>query len=267
MYISQWLKQSVDDLQKHDIPTARLDALVLLEDELQHDRSWLLSHPEHVLQGSELKKLNKKIVQRARHTPLAYIRGHAEFYGREFAVNAHTLVPRPETETMLELLKALQPADDTTILDVGTGSGCIAITVALEFPNAIVRGCDIDNNGLEIARQNADTLQATVSFYTDDLLTHAEPCNILLANLPYVPTDFHINTAATHEPKHAIFGGSDGLDLFRHMFGQIQSASWQPQHLFTESLPSSHAAMADIAKAAGYQLVVTDDFIQHFSRV
>jgi len=99
--ISAWLKQSQGLLKDAEISTARLDCLVLLEDALGKDRAWLLSHPDEALQGSILEKLNTKIVQRAKHIPLAYLRGHAEFYGRDFSVNAHTLVPRPETETII----------------------------------------------------------------------------------------------------------------------------------------------------------------------
>jgi hypothetical protein len=108
MTIGDWLRTATNQLNDAGIATGRLDCLVLLEDALGYDRAWLLSHPEQELQRSELKKLNTKIVQRVQHIPLAYIRGHAEFYGREFAVNEHTLVPRPETETMLDMLKRIR---------------------------------------------------------------------------------------------------------------------------------------------------------------
>src|SRR4051794_37561413 len=103
--VSDWLRQSVASLEGAGISTARLDCLVLLEDETGKDRAWLLAHPEYELQGSDLNILNTKIIQRMQHVPLAYIRGRSEFYGRDFMVNAHTLVPRPETEGMIELLR------------------------------------------------------------------------------------------------------------------------------------------------------------------
>lgn len=264
MNIKTWLFNTQNMLIRAGISTARLDCLVLLGDELGKDKSWLLSHSEYELQGSELEKLNTKIAQRALHVPLAYIRGHAEFYGREFAVSPHTLVPRPETETIIELLKLLGLPTKARILDVGTGSGCIAITAALEIPGTKVSACDIDKKCLEIALQNAEKLSANVRFFESNLLHHAEACDALLANLPYVPDNFQINTAATHEPRHALFGGPDGLDLYREMFRQVQDNNWQPCYILTESLPPQHAALADIAKAAGFRLQRTDDFIQLF---
>src|SRR5579875_2334673 len=108
MNTTAWLANATAQLNAANVPTARLDCLVLLENATGKDRAWLLSHPELELQGSVLKKLNTKIVQRAQHVPLAYIRGKAEFYGHELAVNAHTLVPRPETETMIDMLKRVR---------------------------------------------------------------------------------------------------------------------------------------------------------------
>jgi release factor glutamine methyltransferase len=264
--ISAWLKQSQGLLKDAEFSTARLDCLVLLEDALGKDRAWLLSHPDEALQGSILEKLNTKIVQRAKHIPLAYLRGHAEFYGRDFSVNAHTLVPRPETETIIELVKSLRLSAGTRILDVGTGSGCIATTSALELPEAHVSACDIDKNCLQTAAANANTLGANVTFFESNLLAQVDPQDVLLTNLPYVPDNFQINTAATHEPRHALFAGPDGLDLYREMFEQIAANSWKPQYILAESLPPQHEVLADIAKAAGFRLKKTDDFIQLFER-
>ncbi|MEJ0073077.1 MAG: HemK/PrmC family methyltransferase [Candidatus Saccharibacteria bacterium] len=305
MKIADWLKQSQTTLKDAGISTARLDCLVLLEDSTRKNRAWLLSHAEEQLQIEMVEKLNTKIVQRAQHMPLAYIRGKAEFYGREFAVNEHTLVPRPETETMIELLKSLfspsrhpeldsgssqkdsaggtttkldsslrwndnmsdeqkTPGPGTCILDVGTGSGCIAITAALELPDTFVQACDIDAKCLETAGLNAEKLGANVHVYESDLLSHVGACDILLCNLPYVPDDFAINTAATHEPKHALFGGKDGLDMYRTMFDQIEANDWKPRYILTESLPPQHTELAGIAKAVGFALSKTDDFIQLF---
>jgi len=265
MTIGEWLKQAQAALEGAKILTARLDCLVLLADELAKDKSWLLSHPEYKLQGSILENLNTKIAQRATHTPLAYIRGHAEFYGREFVVNKHTLVPRPETESMIELVKSLKPAAGTHILDIGTGTGCIAITTALELPSTQVSACDNDEACLKIAEKNAKKLGATVTFFSSNLLAAAPPQEIILTNLPYVPNDFAVNTAATFEPGLALFGGPDGLDLYRTLFNQITLGSWRPHHIITESLPEQHEQLATIAVAAGFRLKASDDLAQLFT--
>jgi len=274
MLVSDWLIEAQQILKSARISTARLDCLVLLEDESGKDRSWLLSHPEHYLQGSSFENLNTKITQRAQHVPLAYIRGKAEFYGREFKVDEHTLVPRPETETMIELLRGLWDgathATQWIIADIGTGSGAIAITTKLELPETDVLAVDIDPQCVRVAKQNSQSLRADITVVPGDLL---EPlfgmvpaADVLLCNLPYVPDDFQINTAATHEPKHAIFGGKDGLDLYRMLFNQLRKLSPKPRYIFAESLPTQHDALATIARAAGYSLEKTDDFIQLFTR-
>lgn len=275
MNIQTWLTTQTAVLKEAGVSTARLDCLVLLSDELQKDKSWLLSHSDYELQGSEIENLNTKIVQRSQHVPLAYLRGHAEFYGREFFVNSHTLVPRPETETIIDLLKRLVSSgfanSSATCADIGTGSGAIAITAKLELPTLHVIATDIDAECLNTAARNAQSLQAEATFLHGNLL---EPLgeqktgnipDIILANLPYVPDNFQINTAATHEPRHALFGGADGLDLYRELFEQIQQNGWKPQYILAESLPPQHEVLAGIAKAAGYRLEQTDDFIQLFT--
>jgi len=264
MTVQQWLAQAISQLTAAGVNTARLDCLVLLEDATGHDRSWLLAYPEHELQGSEVKKLHTKIVQRAQHVPLAYLRGRAEFYGREFRVNAHTLVPRPETEALIGLLKDLELPDGSRLTDVGTGSGCIAITAALELPHLRVSACDIDEDCLRTARMNAAMLGAAVNFFTSDLLDAAELPDVILANLPYVPDNFQINLAASHEPRHALFGGPDGLDVYRELFRQLSDGP--TVYVLAESLPPQHETLAGIAKVAGFALAKTDDFIQCFRR-
>jgi len=268
MQAGYWIRVSTEQLTTAGISTARLDCLVLLEDLTGKDRSWLLSHPEHKLQGSIIEILSKKIAQRAQHIPLAYIRGHAEFYGRKFAVDNHTLVPRPETEAMIELLKVVAVQPGAAILDIGTGSGCISITASLELPEAHVSACDIDMDCLKIAQENAVSLEANVRFFESNLLFNTGPhdrWDIVLANLPYVPNDYPINMAATHEPRLALFGGSDGMDLYRILFGQINILTAKPLYVLAESLPQQHTNLAAIAKKAGYSLHKTDDLIQLFA--
>lgn len=277
MSLDVWLAQKTKQLKDTGVSTARLDCLVLLEDALGKDRSWLLAHPETECKGPTLKLLNEQIDRRVGHEPLAYIRGKSEFYGREFAVTPDTLEPRSETETMIDLLKSHIPHllkdGPLYIVDVGTGSGCLAITAKLEFPISTVYATDISEPCLEIAKQNAKKLKADLEFYRGNLL-EALPASsvrghsIILANLPYVPDAHTVNQAAMFEPKIAIFGGPDGLDIYRELFLQIakslQFDSEKPQYVLCESLPFQHTELTQIAKTAGYKLKTSEDFIQVF---
>lgn len=267
--VSEWLSQSQNLLEAAGVETARLDSLVLLSDELGRDKSWVLAHPEYVLQGSVLKKLSTKITQRAQHVPLAYIRGKAEFYGREFVVNEHVLVPRPESEAMIDLLKQVtNPDSQVSIIDVGTGSGCLAITAKLELTNSTVVALDVSHECLRVAKQNATKLVADITFLESDLLDSMKDSSfkiqdsILLANLPYVPNDYPINNAAAHEPPLALFGGSDGLKLYRKLFSQAKEL--RVTCIITESLAEQHAGLIKIARENAFRHASTDGLAQLF---
>jgi release factor glutamine methyltransferase len=263
---SQWLAQATKQLDAAGIGTARLDCLILLEDAAGKDRSYLLAHPDSVLSDAQLARLNALLERRSRHEPLAYIREKTEFYGREFFVNHSVLEPRPETETMIELLKKIDLPPNPILADVGTGSGAIAITAKLELPHANIIAADIDPRCLAVARKNAERLHVEITFQESDLLsTVTQTPDIILANLPYVPDTYHINEAAMEEPRIAIFGGPDGLDLYRKMFDQIDSLDQKPSHILTESLPFQHHGLAAIARKHGYIQIQKDDFIQVFS--
>lgn len=248
------------------IATARLDALVLLEDATGMDRAWLLAHPEHTLTAAQSKKFVTWIARRAKHEPLAYIRGKSEFYGRDFKVNARTLEPRPESETMIELFKSLDLPEGAVVADVGSGSGGIGITVALERPEIQINFLDIDPDTLAIARSNARMHGVRGQYYQGDLLeAWGIEYDVLLCNLPYVPDSHTINEAAMFEPKIAIFGGPDGLDLYRRLFAQLATGKYGKPIVLTESLPFQHEALAQIASVHGYKHDKTEDFIQLFS--
>ncbi len=265
-----WLKAACQRLEKAGISTARLDCLVLLEDILGKDKAFILAHPERKLTPALVTKLDGQIQQREAHTPLAYIRGKTEFYGREFIINKDVLEPRPESETMIDMLKKLsQLTKITEIVDVGTGSGALAITAKLELPNLKVTGVDIEATCLSVARQNAQRRALTITLKKSDLLESVvvTPGAVLLCNLPYVPDDYKLNDAAMNEPKKAIFGGEDGLDLYRRLFKQIEALPHRPAYVLTESLPFQHKALAKIAKKQGFKEFRNEDFIQVFANI
>lgn len=267
-----YLESTSARLTSAGVITARLDCLVLMEDVIGEDRSYILAHPEVELNDVQLRELEEKIARRSRHEPLAYIRGKSEFFGREFIVTANTLQPRPETETMIELLLEMENGKlkKQNIIDVGTGSGCLAITAKLELPDCRVSATDISAEALDIAMRNARNLQVEINFQQGHLLapllsiTYNLPPTIL-ANLPYVPKSYPINESARFEPDVALFAGDDGLDLYRELFTQCRKFSRPPDTVFTESLPEQHGALADIATEHGYKLQQSSGFIQVFT--
>jgi len=274
MKINDWLQQATQALSKAGIATARLDALVLLEDQTGKDRAWLLAHDEFEIDQANERKLKKLLNQRATHLPLAYVRGQTEFYGRTFVITPAVLEPRPESEAMIDLLKGLFQEGKLVgskekmvhVADVGTGSGALGITGALEVPHMAVELLEIDKNAAEIAKINVDKFTLNISVILSDLLTSAtHDYQILLCNLPYVTDGYQINSAAAHEPRIALFGGPDGLDVYRKLFIQVNNLPNKPLYILTESLPSQHEPLAALAAAAGYSLQTSDDFIQLFA--
>jgi len=264
MRLDHFLTEATSQLLNAGIESARLDALILLEDALHEDRARLLAHPEMQIPSAKIQALRTKIDRRTTHVPLAYIRGEASFYTHNFIVTEHVLIPRPETESMITLLGDLPLPAGPRIADIGTGSGCIGITAALELPGAEVLLCDVDPQALDVARRNAQALQASVSFHQADLLAGLPPCHVILANLPYVPNTYPINRAAKHEPAIALFAGTDGLDLYRRLFAEIEAV--KPVFILTEALLEQHNALAAIARAAGYRVVRADGLCQVFTR-
>jgi len=269
MTISVWLAYAKEKLENAGISTARLDSQLLLADILQHDRSWLMAHLDTVVTDSTRKELDKQLDERVNHVPLAYIRGKTEFYGREFYVDKRVLEPRPESETMINILKKIPDIDhQVEIIDVGTGSGALAITAKLELPNAKVVATDIDSECLQVAEKNAARYHVTIEFTQGDLLDPIEEIPgfsiVTLANLPYVPDDHFVNQAALQEPRLAIFGGADGLDPYRKLFSQAAGFGEKPRYILTESLPPQHRQLAIIAARYGFRQTNDDDFIQVF---
>ena len=273
MKLNDFLSRATKKLEIAGVGTARLDILIMLEDELKKDRANILAHPEIELSKTQLKRLNAKLHRREHHLPMAYIRGFTEFYKRKFRVNRHVLEPRPESETMVDILKDLAKisgpdAKSWRIADIGTGSGAIGITVALELHNHNVDLYDIDASALAVARHNCSLHELHLRTVKRDLLKNShKPYNVLLANLPYVPANFFMNQAAKLEPRIATYGGQDGLGVYRRLFEQLTHFSWHPKYILTEALPPQQDNLAKIAQSGGFKLFKSEDFIQVFSLV
>ena len=270
MSVGEFLTVNTALLRDAGIHTARLDCLVLLSDILNTNSAHILAHLDSPLTNRQQHALESAIQRRVTHEPLAYIRNTCDFFGRSFYVNRYTLVPRPESESMIELLQEMPVLQSETVIDVGTGSGALAITAKLERPQAVVIGLDISRRSLAVAKRNAVSLGAEVSFMQSDLLTSLQPCPpapvTLLCNLPYVPASYTINQAASYEPSIALFGGIDGLNLYRRLFRRLDVWQTGGLCLITESLLEQHETLASIAKKHRFHLNDTNGLAQRFTR-
>ena len=191
------------------------EARALLADRLNVARERLLAHPEQVVDRDAAAAFRALAARRAAGEPLAYLLGMQEFYGRSFSVTPAVLVPRPETERLVELaLERIRTIDAPRVLDLGTGSGCIAITLALEHQGADVAATDIATSALNVARANAERLGARISFRGGawyEAIADDEKFDLIAANPPYVAAgDSHLDRLR-FEPRHALTDGSDGL--------------------------------------------------------
>lgn len=269
MQANQWLRMATLFLSAKGIATARLDSLVLLEDVLGVDRAKLLAEPNMEITDGAIAALQNLLSRRAQHEPLAYIRGRSEFYGRVFKISPAVLVPRPESETMIDLLKSLTDLpSQPKIADVGSGSGVLGITAALELPWAMVTLLEIDPAAAEIAKLNVVLQTTKISVIISDLLaTTPQNYDVLLCNLPYVPDDFVINEAAHHEPALALFSGPDGLEVYRQLFAQLMDFQNKPLFILTEAFPDQHDLLEALAETLGYKLLQAEDFIQVFQLI
>jgi release factor glutamine methyltransferase len=209
--------------------TSFLDASVLLAHILEKPRSWVLAHPEVVLTEKQQTQLNEALARLEDGEPFPYVLGHWEFFGLDLEVTPEVLIPRPETELLVE--KAIAWLQESpvrrTVADVGTGSGAIAISIAVNVPDAQILATDISPEALQVAQRNARKfgVDDRVQFVECDLLP-AQPelfttelhLDLLCANLPYIPTKtLHGLPVYGREPTVALDGGEDGLDLYRRL--------------------------------------------------
>jgi release factor glutamine methyltransferase len=232
--INQALKQATLILTQAGQTNARLDTQILLSHTLQIERSDLYAYPERVLTSEQERQFLTFIKRRSQGEPIAYLTGHKEFYGLDFLVDKRVLIPRPETELLvdaaLNACRHIFDAGRTSILaDIGTGSGIIPVTLAVLEPRlACLYASDISSDALEIAHLNClkHHVEGRVHLLYGDLLApFPEPIDILTANLPYVGTD-ELNElpldVRDYEPHLALFSGPLGLDLMRRFFIELQ---------------------------------------------
>jgi release factor glutamine methyltransferase len=234
--------------------TATRDAEFLLLHTLQIPRVTMVAHPTRELTPAQQTDYERNIVRRLRHEPIQYIIGQQEFYGLTFNVTPAVLIPRPETEHLVEAVLNLLPKDQPLkIVDVGTGSGAIAIALAIHLPLAAVTALDISTDALKIAEANArkHDVADRIRFLKSDLLTDLDPdpgtLDAVVSNPPYVPeSDRGIlhPQVRDHEPTTALFAGGSGLDIYRRLIPQAHK-SLKPNGLI--ALEIGHGQQEDLA--------------------
>ena len=220
------VKSSTEYLGKHGVDSARLNAEHLVAHVLgKKQRIDLYMEFDRPLGAKELDPLRELLRRRAKGEPLQHLLGTVEFHGRVFASDARALIPRPETEEFVELLLKLELPPGARCVDVGVGSGVIAITLAAERPTAEIHGVDASPAALALARENAEKLGATVRFAESDLLAALDgPFHLIAANLPYIATEELAGLAreVRCDPASALDGGSDGLRLIERCIAEAR---------------------------------------------
>lgn len=271
MTIEQWLEHATLKLKALEITSAKLDASLLLRHVIKKTSEFIVAHSDTQLSSAQLAALESMLSKRMDHTPVAYITHEKEFYGRSFFVDERVLIPRPESEAIIDLVKdvATEIDADVCIYDIGTGSGCLAITLSLELPKARITAADISLEVLEVAQHNAQKLEADVSFIQSDLLSSFTDLesSIIVANLPYVPEELVTSPEITKEPSLALFSGRDGLDHYKKLWSELAQQSSNPYYVCTESLIAQHQTMINLALSQNYRLVTTKDLVQLFTLI
>jgi len=271
--INEALRQAADRLQRV-AGTGALDAQFLMEHVAGIDKSSLLIHGDQLLRDDIEEHFFALVRRRELGEPIAYIIGAVGFYGRTFSVDARVLVPRPETEHLIDaVLDDLRARKKTggTLVDVGTGSGAIAITLACELPDLSVFATDISSDALEVARRNAagNNVFQHVTFLHGDLLAPLARfgrVDAIVANLPYIPADAIPITPdpVGYEPRVALDGGPDGLALYRRLLEQLPQATAPGASIFLEAAPGTIEPLAELAHTMlpGAHVEIGEDYAE-----
>jgi release factor glutamine methyltransferase len=258
--IGTTLEAAVRRLHAAGIDTARLDARLLLGDVLQVETADLVAHPERPLAAAEDERFRALIERRCRHQPVSQLLARREFWGLTFRVTADTLIPRPETETIVEQALAGLPDRKRTlrILDLGTGTGCLLLALLKELPRATGLAIDRSPAALAVARANAEALglgeraEFRLGNWTDGL---AERFDLIVSNPPYIATADMEQLApevARHEPNLALHGGRDGLDCYRAIARGLSECLDRDGRLLLEIGAGQGDSVATIFAAAGF---------------
>lgn len=249
--------------------TARLEAELLLAESAGIRRAAILAHPERELSPEQASRLERTVARRSRGEPLAYIVGRKEFYSLDLLVQPEVLVPRPETEVLVEAALQRLPAREARVVDLGTGSGAIALALKHERPGLAVTAVDRDDAALNVARTNAASLGLEVEWILSDWLSGlaGRRFDVIVSNPPYVASGDPHFRALAYEPRIALDGGADGLDAYRAIFRQAKTHLAPDGWLIVEHGFNQRDAVTDLANVLGYSIVEHIDDLTGLPRV
>lgn len=239
--------------------SARLDAELLLAERLGESRTWLFTHAEDTLSASEQQDFDALLERRLAGEPVAYILGRREFWSLDLRVTPATLVPRPDTERLVEVALELLPHfEPQRIVDLGTGSGAIALAIASERPDCRLVAADISRDALAVARDNAsrlniDNVEFIASDWTAEL--HGQPFDMVVSNPPYVAAGDPALAALSAEPQGALVSGDDGLDAIRRLAAEVREILKLGGHFLVEHGADQERAVHTIFEDHGWKEV------------
>ena len=255
--LKEALAKAVDKLQQMEVPDADIDAWYLLSYVTGLDRAAFFLHGEEPMAEPDMIRYRDLVTKRGERIPLQHLTGEQELMGLDFHVNEHVLIPRQDTECLVE--RVLPYVDGKRVLDVCTGSGCIAIAIAKLGKPFIVHGVDISEEALAVARQNATELNASVELFAGDLMTKMDgQYDVIVSNPPYIPPSVIeglMPEVRLHEPMLALDGGQDGLEFYRKIARQAVARLAPNGRLFLEIGCEQAAAVAEILQKQGYREV------------
>ena len=255
--LKEALAKAVDKLQQMDVPDADIDAWYLLSYVTGLDRAAFFLHGEEPMAEPDMIRYRNLVTKRGERIPLQHLTGEQEFMGLDFHVNEHVLIPRQDTECLVE--RVLPYVDGKRVLDVCTGSGCIAIAIAKLGKPFIVHGVDISEEALAVARQNATELNASVELFAGDLMTKIDgQYDVIVSNPPYIPPSVIeglMPEVRLHEPMLALDGGQDGLEFYRRIAEQAVTRLAPNGRLFLEIGCEQAVTVVEILQKQGYREV------------
>ena len=278
MRLGETLNSAIQQLSESHVPSARLNAELLLMFTLRCDRAYLYGHPERELTQEEQTRYAEALQQRSSGTPAQYITGHQEFWGIDLIVSAAVLIPRPETEHVIESVLdrvgegRVSSRGELKIVDVGTGSGCIAIALAKELPEAEIHATEISPAALEIARANAarHQLQSRIRFNQTDLLEGMQggAFDFVVSNPPYVGESEEDEVqleVRKFEPRQAVFAGHTGMEVIERLIRQAHEVL-KPEGWLVTEISGTIAARVQKALAGWANVKIAND-LQGIARV